>query len=212
LKSGLHPTLAGVLIAFTIPLNRRIHVTTFNDKMKRNLSAFCGEGFDEKTTLTHRQIESIDNMAEEIRHVHSPLQFLEHSLHRFVTFIVMPVFALANAGVVINGAGESGFMNILSLNIEVSLLAGKVLGILSFCWLAVKLGLASIPENVTWGNMLGIGFLGGMGFTMSLFISNLAFPDALFLNPAKIGILVGSFMAGILGYIILRYSLRKKLI
>ena len=207
MKSGIHPTLAGVLIAFTIPANRRLDISTFKENMDRNLQPYCLKCND-KITLNHDQLESIDNMETLIRRVQSPLQSLEHSLHGFVTFVVMPLFALTNAGVILTQSG-SGFFSPLSINIEISLIFGKVIGIALFSWLAVKIGMSALPRNVNWSHILGLGFLGGMGFTMSLFISNLAYTDNVnMLNEAKIGILVGSLVAGITGYLILRSTLK----
>ena len=122
----------------------------------------------------------------------------------------MPLFALANAGVVIEASGIASIFSSLSGTIEVSLIIGKVLGILFFTWLSVKLGVAVLPQAVKWVHILGLGFLGGMGFTMSLFIANLAFADEQFLNPAKIGVLTGSLIAGILGYMLLNLSLKRQ--
>jgi NhaA family Na+:H+ antiporter len=121
----------------------------------------------------------------------------------------MPVFALTNAGVVFKASGIGEIFIHLSGTIELSLILGKVIGIFLFTWLSVKLGIGALPPTVKWIHILGLGFLGGMGFTMSLFISNLAFSGPLLLDPAKIGILTGSLIAGILGYIILSITLDK---
>lgn len=207
MKSGIHPTLAGVLIAFTIPANRRLSIKTFNQDVTHNLKPYCNT-CSNKMTLNHDQLEAIDNMQVLIKRVQSPLQSLEHSLHTFVTFIVMPLFALTNAGVILTQSG-SGFFSPLSVNIEISLIFGKVIGIALFSWFAVKIGMSALPRNVNWSHILGLGFLGGMGFTMSLFISNLAYTDNVtMLNEAKIGILVGSMVAGITGYLILKSTLK----
>lgn len=209
LKSGIHPTLAGVLIAFTIPVKRKIHVGMFRNSMDNDLKEFCADDCDDKIILNHAQLAALDNMKEEIDGVESPLQSLEHRLHGFVTFIVMPIFALANAGVTFEGIGEAKIFRDLSLQIETSLIIGKVVGIFLFTFLSIKFGFASMPRNVKWIHILGIGFLGGIGFTMSLFIANLAFRVGADLNPAKLGILMGSLIAGVIGYLILRYSLKS---
>ena len=211
LNSGIHPTIAGVLIAFSIPMRRKIDVGTFRARMEDNLQVFCPtDNCIDKVTLTKKQLASIDNMEDELKQVQSPVQSLEHTLHHFVTFLVMPLFALANAGVVIEAFGIASIFSSLSGTIEVSLIIGKVLGILFFTWLSLKLGIAVLPHAVKWVHILGLGFLGGMGFTMSLFIANLAFTDEQFLNPAKIGILTGSLIAGILGYMLLNLSLKRQ--
>jgi len=211
LKSGIHPTIAGVLIAFSIPMRRKIDVLTFRKRMDDNLKIFCpGDDCSNKITLTGGQLAAIDNMENELVQVQSPVQSLEHTLHRFVTFFVMPLFALTNAGVVFHASGFSDFFGELSGTIELSLILGKVIGISFFTWLSVKIGIGVLPANVKWIHIIGLGFLGGMGFTMSLFISNLAFSRPLLLDPAKIGILTGSLIAGILGYIVLNATLKKE--
>ena len=208
-KSGIHPTIAGVLIAFTIPIGRKTRVGTFRKKINENLGHFFDEGKEKRVTLTDNQLEAIDNMESELVRVQSPLQSLEHRLHGFVTYIVMPVFALTNAGVVLKAESVAEFFNPLSVTIETSLIGGKVLGIFILSWIAVKLGIGELPQKVKWVHILGLGFLGGMGFTMSLFITNLAFGGTVHVNPAKIGILIGSLVAGILGFFILRIFLKK---
>lgn len=208
-NSGIHPTIAGVMIAFTIPMNPRTRYNIFMERMDQNLKAFVATGDKEWRTLTNDQLKAIDNMEDAIGHVQSPVQELEHKLHHFVTFIVMPLFALTNAGVVFKASGIDDFFADVSGTIELSLILGKVTGIFLFTWICVKLGIGVLSAKVRWVHILGLGFLGGMGFTMSLFISNLAFSAPLLLNPAKIGILTGSLIAGILGYILLSFTLEK---
>ena len=152
----------------------------------------------------------IDNMEDEIEKVQSPLQFLEHKLHGFVTFIVIPLFALANAGIVFKAFSAEEFFNSTSLNVELSLIIGKLSGLVIFSWISIKIGIASLPEKTRWIHLIGLGLLGGMGFTMSLFISNLAFTDPGLINYAKIGILTGSLVSGLLGFLVLRFSLTKQ--
>ena len=208
-NSGIHPTIAGVMIAFTIPMNPRTRFATFKQRMLTNLNVFESAEDGEWKTLTKQQLQAIDNIEEDIKHVQSPVQSLEHTLHHFVTFVVMPLFALTNAGVVFKASGIDDFFSDLSGTIELSLILGKVVGVFLFTWLSVKIGFGVLPAKVKWVHILGLGFLGGMGFTMSLFISNLAFSGPLLLNPAKIGILTGSLIAGILGYIVLNITLKK---
>jgi len=209
LKSGIHPTIAGVLIAFAIPSKRKINVMTFRRIIQRNLDPFCVDCEDE-FRLNQAQMTSIESMEQHMKKVRSPAQTLEYSLHGFVTFFVMPLFALANAGVAIQGGAIEDFFRPVSFNIETSLLFGKVIGITLFSWLAVKFGISKLPATVKWVHIVGLGLLGGMGFTMSLFISNLAFRSGALLDEAKIGILVGSFIAGVLGYLLLRLTLKPK--
>jgi Na+:H+ antiporter, NhaA family len=209
-KANMHPTIAGVLIAFTIPVKRSLKLNTFYNSINNNLDQFCAAKQSEsKIKLTGQQMVALDNMNEEILRVQSPAQRLEHSLHGFVTYIVMPLFALINAGVVLKGAKISDIFSEVSGVIELSLVFGKVIGVFLFSYIAVKLGIASLPERVKWKHILSLGFLGGMGFTMSLFISNLAFESEALLNPAKIGILTGSLIAGVAGYLMLNFTLDK---
>ena len=125
--------------------------------------------------------------------------------------LIMPVFALANAGVIIYSSGAQDIFNSLSFNIELSLILGKLAGIFLFSWIGIKIGISALPENTGWIHLIGLGLLGGMGFTMSLFISNLAFGDPELINHAKIGIIAASLISGVLGYLVLRFSLNKQI-
>jgi NhaA family Na+:H+ antiporter len=198
-----------VLIAFAIPLNRKLDMATFRENMSGNLLPFNSSERHEQITLSHAQLSALDNIETEIHKVQSPVQSLEHKLHPFVTYLVMPLFALTNAGVAIHAGGIGDIFGGLSGIIELSLVLGKVIGIFLFTWLCVKIGLGELPARIKWVHIIGVGLLGGMGFTMSLFIANLAFASPLLLDPAKIGILTGSLLAGILGYILLNLTLDK---
>ncbi len=209
LKAGIHPTIAGVLIAFSIPTNRKIKLKDFTFRMNKHLDDFCDEPYERSITLNHKQLASIDNMQSQIDKVQSPLQQLEHNLHGFVTFFVMPLFAFANAGVVLTGVGLASFST-LTLSISGSLVFGKIAGIFLFSYLAVKLGLSALPNNINWKHIIGAGMLGGVGFTMSLFISNLAYESIILINQAKLGILIGSLVAAALGFFYLKYVLKKE--
>ncbi len=200
--AGIHPTTAGVMVAFTIPARRKVKVPGFIHRIKTDIEIFANHNEYNKVSLSKPQIAAIDNIDNYIVRVQSPLQFLNHHLHGFVTYFVMPLFALANAGMVFSGFASS--VNMVSLNIAIGLIVGKVTGIFTFSWLTVKTGLADLPHNTNWQQILAAGFLGGIGFTMSLFINNLAFEDAAMINSAKIGIIGGSMIAGGIGYYLLR--------
>ncbi|MCG6186726.1 Na+/H+ antiporter NhaA [Maribellus maritimus] len=210
LKSGIHSTIAGVLMALTIPLRRETDTRSFYEKGKESLEAFMEDckTNGEKTVLTKRQFSAIDDLEEITEKTAAPLQYLEHRLHGWVSYLIMPIFALANAGVVFSFSGDSNFS--LSTNLAISLVAGNSVGIFLFSLMAIKLNLAELPANVTFQQLAGVSFLGGLGFTMSLFINNLAYTDALLINSAKMGILIGSFIAGLVGYLILRVTLKDK--
>jgi NhaA family Na+:H+ antiporter len=214
LHSGIHATIAGVLIAFAIPSSRKIELENFSFRMKRNLKDFEDNPHTDDVALQHAQLASIDNMQSQIFKIQSPLQQLEHNFHGFVTFFIMPLFAFANAGVVLKGAGLDT-LNTLTLSISGSLIFGKIIGIFLFSYLTVKLGLSVLPNGVKWKHILGAAMLGGIGFTMSLFISNLAYENIGLLkgiaeNQAKLGILLGSFIAALLGFIYLKLLLPKE--
>jgi NhaA family Na+:H+ antiporter len=137
--------------------------------------------------------------------VQSPLQELENKLHGWVAFVIMPIFAFANAGVLIN---SESFSNIgLSLIIAASLFFGNTLGISLFCWMAIKLKISSLPQHSRFSQLAAVAVLGGVGFTMSLFITNLSFEDQAMIDASKIGILLGSLVSGLLGYYFLKLSL-----
>lgn len=155
LLSGIHATIAGVLVAFTVPS--------------------------------------------------SILPKIENTLHPWVAFLIMPLFALANAGMDIGAAFFSSLINPVSLGVITGLIAGKFIGVLLFTWLMIRFGWAQLPEQAGWRHIIGVAFLAGVGFTMSLFISNLAFENILFIEQAKYGILTASIVSGILGVAILKY-------
>ncbi len=209
LHSGIHATIAGVLIAFTIPSARKIDLEDFSFRMKRNLKDFEANPHTDDVALQHSQLAAIDNMQSQIFKIQSPLQQLEHNLHGFVTYLVMPLFAFANAGVVLKDSGVDTF-NALTLTISGSLVFGKIAGIFLFSYLTVKLGLSALPDKVQWKHIFGAGVLGGIGFTMSLFISNLAYEkiglfQGVVENQAKLGILMGSLVAALFGYLYLKF-------
>jgi len=207
LKSGIHPTVAGVMLAFIVPVHRTIKLGVFNRIMQTNLVPFGNSESEDKILLTGEQLHALDDIETYIEKVHSPLQYLEHKMHSVTSFFVMPVFALANAGVLLSAPAGEAVIGRISVNIALSLVAGKVIGILLFSWLGIKLKFTDLPPGTRWVHMIGLGLLGGIGFTMSMFIASLAYQDAGLLNHAKIGILIGSLTAGVGGYLILRKTL-----
>jgi len=208
LKSGLHPTIAGVMLAFIVPVGRTIKLGVFNRVMKTNLLPFGDSESEDKLLLNNEQLHALDNIETYVEKVHSPLQYLEHKMHGITSYFVMPVFALANAGILLSSAAGEPVIGRISISIALALVIGKIVGILLLSWLGVKLKITELPEGTKWVHMLGLGLLGGIGFTMSMFISSLAFQDATILNQAKIGILISSLVAGAGGYLILRKTLK----
>ncbi len=210
LKSGIHPTIAGVLVAFTIPANKLIDPYKFSERFKVLISEFRSSSFDRRF-LTNTQLNATDEAVAITYKMQPLLQRLEHRLHGWVAFFIMPVFALANAGVSLTKADGSfiGFGS-LSVNIALSLFFGKIIGITFFSWLSVKTKIAVMPTNTNMALIFGAGIVGAIGFTMALFINNLAYTDIALINDAKIGIIAGSLVAGVLGYIVLRMFLPKE--
>ncbi|WP_162831710.1 Na+/H+ antiporter NhaA [Cesiribacter andamanensis] len=211
LKSGIHPTVAGIMMAFTVPITSRIRVQDFIEEVNNGLVVFEQFKDDEESKLlNYEQMASVGAIEGATKHVQPPLQKLEHMLHSGVAFVVLPIFALANAGVIFEG-GSAALTAPLTISIALGLLLGKMLGVSLFSWISVRLGLANLPAGTSWLQLMALGILGGVGFTMALFIANLAFTDAVLLNQAKMGILMGSSVAGVAAFIILRMTLPKPL-
>lgn len=208
LKSGIHPTVAGVMLAFIVPVRRTMKLGVFNRIMKYNLIPFGESESEDRLLLNKEQLNALDNIEAYVGKVQSPLQYLENKMHGLTSFFIMPVFALANAGVLLSSVSGEAVVGRLSISIALALVAGKVTGILLFSWLGIKLKITELPEGTRWIHIVGLGMLGGIGFTMSMFISSLAYQDAVLLNHAKIGILIGSLVAGVTGYLILRRTLK----
>lgn len=181
LKSGVHATLAGVALAFAIPMSGR-HEDGHQEEGRHDDDHQSGE------------------------HAHSPLHYMEHALHPWVAYAILPIFAFANAGVPLSGMSLDTLVDPITLGIAGGLIVGKQTGVFGVSWLAIRAGLAQRPSGVSWLQLYGVSILCGVGFTMSLFISTLAFEHTGVdnVNVARLGILVGSFLAAIAGYIVLR--------
>jgi NhaA family Na+:H+ antiporter len=203
LKSGVHATVAGVLGAFAIPVRSRIDPELFIVRVREYLNQFDQPITERTIILSPEQQSAVEAIEREALRVQSPLQRLEHRLHYFVAFFVMPIFALANAGVALGGEGGLNWTSRVIWGVALGLLIGKPLGIALFSWLAVQLGLAQLPQGINFVHIVGVGFLAGIGFTMALFIGGLAFRGEE-LNYAKLGILSGSALAGAIGFMMLR--------
>lgn len=210
LKSGVHATLAGVLVAFTIPLRKRIKIEHFQENIQEAVATFKTSGDNrQQLILTDEQIGAVSEIQNLSERVQSPLQELENKLHGWVAFVIMPIFAFANAGVLINAAS---FSNIgLSFIVAASLVLGNAVGISLFSWLAIKFKLSSLPQRATFSQLASVAVIGGVGFTMSLFITNLAFENQNMIDASKIGILMGSIISGLAGYILLKLTLNREI-
>ncbi len=208
LKSGIHPTIAGVLVAFTIPARNQVGFRRLVERFDRYRKRMLSKSEEsENPFLDEERLEAIHQIKSDLKGFQAPSQRLEYRLDNFVAFFVMPVFAFANAGIALTG-GAGVLTAPFTLTIAIALVAGKTLGIFGFTWLGVKAGIASLPANVKWVHLVGLGLLGGIGFTMALFIANLAVEEETLLRQAKLGILLASAVAGLAGYFLLDFTLK----
>ena len=203
LKSGMHATIAGVLLAMTIPARRLIDASEFAGRAGGLLDTIRRDTESGVAEPTEDQRDALESLADATEALESPLQKLEHALHPWVAFLIIPVFALANAGVAIGGEIAAMASDRITLGIVLGLCLGKPAGILLFASMATRAGVAALPAGVGWPQILGVSLLCGIGFTMSLFIANLAFVDVALLDAAKVGILAGSLISGLVGAFVL---------
>ncbi len=212
-QSGVHATIAGVLLAFTIPSQTRVRAQAFMAQCIAVLGGVEGEdltiGSSEVEMSDRRQAaaHALEAIAERMQ---SPAQRLEHSLTPWATYLVLPIFALANAGVVISTDFGALFSNRIALGIIFGLVFGKSLGITFFTWLAIRLGIAELPARVGWSQLFSATWLAGIGFTMALFITNSAFTDPDQLATAKLAILIASLISGLIGFVLLLITSRER--
>jgi NhaA family Na+:H+ antiporter len=210
LNSGIHATISGVLLAATIPIKTRINEVRFYTTSKYYLEKFKAAGNSGLNVISNpSQLSIIHQLNSQINRISPLTHRFESGLHGIVTFFIMPLFALANAGVVIDSQALHAIISPLSAGIFFGLLLGKPIGITLFSWLAIKLRLAVLPDNTRWIQMLAMGTAAGIGFTMSIFIDNLAFADPNHVALGKIAILVTSMVAGVAGYLFLRAVTQK---
>lgn len=203
LLSGVHATIAGVLVAFTIPAATKIDEYVYPNTLRKLSHDFEVNDSDKGVLISPQQHKTIEKVKVLSMAAQTPLQNIENSLHPWVAFGIMPLFALANAGIVIGSNFFQSILNPVSIGVAAGLILGKFIGILLFCWIMVKLKLAHLPQNANWKHIVGVALLAGIGFTMSLFISGLAFKDQLLIDQAKYGILLASVFAGIAGTLVL---------
>ncbi len=209
LLSGVHATVAGVLLAFTIPATRRVEEGPYVEYVRERLGEFERDATAVPDRITEDQSHALHGIEEACEAVQTPLARVEHALLRPVAFLIVPLFALANAGVNVRTGGlPLGSMTMWG--VVLGLLVGKPLGVLLASWIAIKSGIAALPEGGTWRQLVGVSVLCGIGFTMSLFIGNLAFPgSADQLAATKVGILVASLLSGLAGGAILVGAARR---
>ncbi len=204
-QSGIHATIAGVVLALTIPTHTRINAAEFSREARAHLEDFDRTETGDDLVLTSKgqqeALHAIDNASSAVS---APLLRLEHALHGVSAFVVMPIFAFANAGVVLGG---SGLDVATATAVGVGLAAGKPAGITIAAWLACRAGIAALPAGVSWRMLHGVAWVAGIGFTMSLFIAGLAFGHSPAFDAAQVGIMGGSALAAAVGALILRTSL-----
>lgn len=211
LFSGVHSTIAAVLAAFTIPANVVIDEGLYIHKIKNNIEAFKKIDPNGKPTLSDTQLAVLEAIKEDTRLATPVLQRLEQAMHKYVVFLVIPIFALANAGVSFKDVNlDLLFSNNVAIGVALGLFLGKFIGISLTTLALVKLKIAAFPDGMNMRNLLGVSFLASIGFTMSLFIASLAFNNPICIMQAKIGIFTASIIGGIVGYQILRRSSQNK--
>nr|WP_314648653.1 Na+/H+ antiporter NhaA [uncultured Porphyromonas sp.] len=211
LHSGIHPTIAGVLTALCLPAGTKVHIGHLSERLSGLTSHLSTKAVESNgaLVLSHEQLESIQRIRSTAASAISPVQTLEHAIAPCVNYFILPLFAFVNAGVAFGGFSPEALLGIPAA-IFLGLFPGKAIGISLFTWLAVKLRMCSLPEGLTVHRLLPLSVLGGIGFTVSLFIANLSYdtPDLISrLNEAKLGIFAGTIASGLIGYFWLRSTL-----
>lgn len=198
---GIHATIAGVLLAFAIPIKSKLDEENFIKESKKDIDNF-EKHIDEIPMLNHHQIDSLENIGYNYDKVQNPLVRLEHQLHGLSAFFIMPLFAFSNAGVIIDFSTIDANLMIV-LGVVFGLIIGKPIGIFGFTYLATKLKIVKKPDNISWAEVIAVGFLGGIGFTMSIFITHLAFLDESVIAAVKLGVFAASFIAAVIGVLLI---------
>ena len=211
--SGLHATITGVIVSMFIPARSRYNTDVFMKLVRERLEQIKCDG-DEcgYTIMVNRtHLDAVHSINVACSLVETPLQRMEHAMEPWVAYLILPLFALANAGVVL-GALDLGAaaLHPVTLGVMFGLALGKPVGITLFTWLTTKILRVNLITGATWSMILGVGFLGGIGFTMSLFIGALSFTEPVYQEYAKIGIIGGSFLSGVFGYAVLRWAARNR--
>jgi NhaA family Na+:H+ antiporter len=211
LFSGVHPTIAGILLSLTIPTTTKIDFNEFVSISEqlvgrvRNIISRDPEHDDIRPLL-----ETSKTLEEACKNIEAPLQHAEHNLAKWIVFLIVPIFALANSGIIFSGIEGSPETISITLGIITGLVVGKPLGVILFTWLAIQIKIINMPEGVNWDMMISVAFLTGIGFTISIFIASLAFTQLALLNAAKIAILLASLVSGILGFFSIRRILHQR--
>ncbi|MFN3590151.1 MAG: Na+/H+ antiporter NhaA [Spirosomataceae bacterium] len=202
--SGVHATIAGILSALLIPANVIVSEKKLIQKLNILGDRLEKTPANESSLLTEEQQHIISEIRTYAKMAMTPLQRLEHGLHPFVNFFIIPVFAFANAGVTLDSTAFEGLLSTVTIGTFLGLFVGKIGGILGISYLTIRLGWADLPQGTSWKQLVGASSLAAVGFTMSLFVTELAFENPIYIAQAKMGILVASLMGGLLGYFMLK--------
>jgi NhaA family Na+:H+ antiporter len=216
LNSGIHSTIAGVIVAFCIPATLKRGTGHYLERIRNNVNKFPVIDVDEQhnaIVLTNDQIHTLKSIESAADKMISPLQDLEDNLHFLINFIVIPLFAFANAGIDLSEMTLGSLFSGVGLAVMMGLIIGKFLGVLSFSWIAVKLKIVSLPANTTWKALASVCVICGIGFTVSMFIADLSYAGieggSDLLNQAKLGVLSGSVISALLGCFLLDRTLPR---
>jgi Na+:H+ antiporter, NhaA family len=210
-KSGIHATVAGVLVAMLVPIRPRLHPTEFFARVSKGLEALRPTELTTSSVLTNEaQLDALVRLDDAATDMRPPGLTLERFLHPVQALFILPLFAFVNAGVSLGAEALQTLAHPVTLGIIAGLVLGKLVGVSLASWFAVRSGWAQLPEGATWSQIIGVSLLAGVGFTMSLFVDELAFAEEALRGAAKVGILVASLTAGALGYLVLRAVLAKR--
>ena len=216
LNSGIHATIAGVIVAFCVPGSLRGGATRYIDRIKENINSF-GEvhvvGKHHTAILTHEEIHKLKSIESAADKLISPLQEFEDSLHNIIGYVIIPLFAFANVGIDLSAMNMGSIVGGIGLSVIVGLVAGKFIGVFSFSWIAIKLGFVQLPQGADWKSFASVCMLCGIGLTVSIFIADLSYAalgsGTTLLSEAKLGILCGSIISAVVGCILLNRYLPK---
>jgi Na+:H+ antiporter, NhaA family len=208
LRSGVHATIAGVILGFIVPVNSRVSLDGFDQLGREMFTEFHNAHNSGDIARANRVLGAMEHL---LQNTESPADRITRKLHDWIAFLVLPLFALANAGVTFSLATSKSLLHSsVAWGVLLGLLLGKPIGVLGASWLAVTMKLARLPRSVTWTHIAGVGVLAGIGFTVSLFISALAFDDSAQLDAAKSAILASSLIAGVCGYLLLARTIKHE--
>ncbi len=217
LNSGIHATIAGVIVAFCVPATLKKGTGHYLERIRMNINKFPVIDVDEQhnaVVLTNEQIHTLKSIESAADKMISPLQDLEDNLHFLINYLVIPLFAFANAGIDLSGMSLGSLFSGVSLSVIIGLVLGKFLGVFSFSWLAVRMKIVALPAGATWKALASVCVVCGIGFTVSMFIADLSYAGlgaqgAALLNEAKLGVLCGSVISALLGCWLLNRNLPK---